>query len=643
MTMNSAVANGELHLQGTYLSIGINADGNLGTTKNAPKGFATDADSGFLRVGMFADLDGFGQGNASTLDDALLQGRSIEGFNIGYTIGSNKIVQSNQLLTGYHQINGKLSDASTETEGKAIWNGATKDNLGVAQTITLANDAKYIKIDVTLTNNSATTMNDVRYMRTADPDQAGKYDTANKIEKQGDGALVTAMLQKDTPFFLYSQDTRATASFYGFVNLDPYASTAASQAQGYAKTVDQTLNLTFGLGTLKPGESTKITLYMGVTDNLKATIAQINAGKAPVVVDLAPEAVADAFDGDQDNAVTGNVLSNDKDPEGKKLTASLLDGPDHGTIKFSADGSFIYTPDAGWSGGDSFTYAASDGVHTSNATVDLSIEAAPVIEEPPVVDPIVLPPVVDPIVLPPVSTDPFLDLLQAASVIHGNASANEILKGTAGADVFHFSNAAATGQDRIVGFGKSDLFVTDAKLYDGNNDGIIALSKSKVSIDGGKNGDTVVIEGVSKLRFLGTDDAGHAVYADASARPKSAKEGTTADDAFMGDARNKSKNVFFFDTNHGLDLGSDTIGNFGRHDLVVTTTKLADDNSDGIISATGGKFALPGDTGSLLVSDTKGAAIDSLEFDGSVVRDGLTYYVYSLVGSTAADASDLSF
>ncbi|KQM30561.1 Ig-like domain-containing protein [Sphingomonas sp. Leaf10] len=643
MTINSAIANGELHLQGTYLSIGVNADGNLGTTKNAPKGFATDADSGFLRVGMFADLDGFGQGKATTLDDVLLQGRSIEGFNVGYTIGSNKVVQSNQLLTGYYQIKGTLSDASTAEEGKAVWNGATKDKLGIAQTITLADDAKYIKIDVTLTNNSATTMNDVRYMRTADPDQTGKFDTANKIE-QNDGALVTAMLQKDTPFFLYSQDERATASFYGFVNLDPYAATATSQAKGYAKTADQTLNLTFSLGALKAGESTKITLYMGVTDNLKATLAEIDAGKAPVVVappvvNLAPEAVNDAFDGDQDNAVTGNVLSNDKDPEGKKLTASMVDGPDHGTIKFSDDGSFIYTPNAGWSGGDSFTYAASDGVHKTNATVDLSIEAAPVVEEP-VIE---LPPVETPVTLPPVTADPFLDLLQAASVFNGNASANEILKGTAGSDVFYFSNEARTGQDRIVGFDKTDLFVTDAKLYDGNNDGIIALSKNKVSLDGGKGGDTVVIEGVSKLRFLGTDDAGHAVYADASARPKNAKEGTTADDAFMGDARNKSKNVFFFDTNHGLDLGNDTIGNFGKHDLVVTTTKLADDNNDGIITISDGKFALPGDTGSLLVSDTKGAAIDSLEFDGSVVRGGLTYYVYSLVGSVGTDASDLSF
>ncbi|PXA99436.1 hypothetical protein DMC47_03415, partial [Nostoc sp. 3335mG] len=288
MTIQSAVANGEVHLQGTFLSIGINKDGSLGTTKNAPDGIATNSDVGLFRVGMYADLDGFGLGKETTLDDALLQGRAIEGFNIGYNLGSTKVVQSNQLLTGYRQITGTLSNTSTDDVAKADWVGATKDNLGVAQTITLADDAKYIRIDVTLTNNSSTTMTDVRYMRTADPDQSGVFATTNKIEKQGDGALVSAMLQKNTPFFLYSDDARASASFYGFVNTDPFAATATNQVAGYSKTVDQTLNLTFKLGTLEKGQSTTLTLYMGVTDNLKATIAEIDAGHS-VVSAPAPE------------------------------------------------------------------------------------------------------------------------------------------------------------------------------------------------------------------------------------------------------------------------------------------------------------------------------------------------------------------
>ncbi|WP_156347411.1 MULTISPECIES: Ig-like domain-containing protein [unclassified Sphingomonas] len=621
MTISSAVSNGEVFLQGTYLGIGINEWGGLGTTKNAPKGFASDADSGYLRTGMVADLDGFGKGQETTLDDALLQGRAIEGFNIGYNLGSTKVVQSNQLLTGYYQVKGSLSEASSKGNGVANWAGETKDNLGVAQTITLADDAKYIRIDVVLTNNSSSTMSDVRYMRTADPDQSGKYATTNKIEQQDSkGALVTALLQKDTPFFLYSQDSRADASFYGFVNLDPYAASATSQAEGYTKTVDQTLNLTFSLGTLRAGQSTKITMYMGVTDNLSATISQINSGTVtspppppPPVENLAPIAVADAFSGKEDGRLSGNVLSNDRDPEGKSLSASLVDGPSNGTIQFSADGSFVYVPKTGWNGSDSFVYAASDGVNKTSAVVKLTVDAAPVI--------------IDPV------TDPTLDLIQNYNIINGSHTDNQVLRGTAGSDAFYFEAAASSGNDRVVNFGSDDLLVFDKKLYDGNNDNLIRLTNNRVTIDA--SGDTVQVDGVSVLRLLGSDDEGHFFYRDDSIRPRGAKEGTFANNVFNGDAANESRNMFFFDTRLGIDLGDDTINRFGKDDLIITTTKLFDGNNDGIIMGSKGNLSLPDGTGTVSLTDIDGNALTTVEFDGSVTNDGITYYVYSLVGSNA--------
>ncbi|KQM75839.1 hypothetical protein ASE70_10745 [Sphingomonas sp. Leaf22] len=610
-----------MFLQGTYLGIGINEWGGLGTTKNAPKGFASDADSGYLRTGMVADLDGFGKGQETTLDDALLQGRAIEGFNIGYNLGSTKVVQSNQLLTGYYQVKGSLNEASSKGNGVANWAGETKDNLGVAQTITLADDAKYIRIDVVLTNNSSSTMSDVRYMRTADPDQSGKYATTNKIEQQDSkGALVTALLQKDTPFFLYSQDSRADASFYGFVNLDPYAASATSQAEGYTKTVDQTLNLTFSLGTLRAGQSTKITMYMGVTDNLSATISQINSGTVtspppppPPVENLAPIAVADAFSGKEDGRLSGNVLSNDRDPEGKSLSASLVDGPSNGTIQFSADGSFVYVPKTGWNGSDSFVYAASDGVNKTSAVVKLTVDAAPVI--------------IDPV------TDPTLDLIQNYNIINGSHTDNQVLRGTAGSDAFYFEAAASSGNDRVVNFGSDDLLVFDKKLYDGNNDNLIRLTNNRVTIDA--SGDTVQVDGVSVLRLLGSDDEGHFFYRDDSIRPRGAKEGTFANNVFNGDAANESRNMFFFDTRLGIDLGDDTINRFGKDDLIITTTKLFDGNNDGIIMGSKGNLSLPDGTGTVSLTDIDGNALTTVEFDGSVTNDGITYYVYSLVGSNA--------
>jgi len=72
------------------------------------------------------------------------------------------------------------------------------------------------------------------------------------------------------------------------------------------------------------------------------------------------------------------VLSNDSDPEGDPLTAALASsGPSHGTLSFFADGSFTYTPDQDFTGTDSFSYFANDGLADSNeATVTITINTA---------------------------------------------------------------------------------------------------------------------------------------------------------------------------------------------------------------------------------------------------------------------------
>ncbi|HEX2118148.1 MAG TPA: Ig-like domain-containing protein [Acidimicrobiales bacterium] len=54
------------------------------------------------------------------------------------------------------------------------------------------------------------------------------------------------------------------------------------------------------------------------------------------------------------------------DPEGAALTYTAVDGPSHGNLSpIAADGSFTYTPAAGYTGPDSFTFTAGDGTHTS--------------------------------------------------------------------------------------------------------------------------------------------------------------------------------------------------------------------------------------------------------------------------------------
>jgi hypothetical protein len=56
------------------------------------------------------------------------------------------------------------------------------------------------------------------------------------------------------------------------------------------------------------------------------------------------------------------VLANDGDLDGDPLTGVLAAGPSNGTLALNPDGSFGYTPNSGFSGTDSFTYRARDGL-----------------------------------------------------------------------------------------------------------------------------------------------------------------------------------------------------------------------------------------------------------------------------------------
>ncbi|MCX6093367.1 MAG: Ig-like domain-containing protein, partial [Candidatus Bipolaricaulota bacterium] len=63
---------------------------------------------------------------------------------------------------------------------------------------------------------------------------------------------------------------------------------------------------------------------------------------------------------DEDAAVTITVLANDSDPEGNELVIQAVSSPTHGTAEIQG-ATVVYTPSAGFSGIDGFTYVAVDG------------------------------------------------------------------------------------------------------------------------------------------------------------------------------------------------------------------------------------------------------------------------------------------
>lgn len=73
-----------------------------------------------------------------------------------------------------------------------------------------------------------------------------------------------------------------------------------------------------------------------------------------------PEVVSENISVDEDSSVTGNVLSNDSDPEEQPLTAELNFSPNNGEVTLSENGDFRYQPAPDFNGEDSFTYVVND-------------------------------------------------------------------------------------------------------------------------------------------------------------------------------------------------------------------------------------------------------------------------------------------
>jgi large repetitive protein len=119
-------------------------------------------------------------------------------------------------------------------------------------------------------------------------------------------------------------------------------------------------------------DSFTYTLNGGSTAKVITTVTCDN--DAPIATDDGYE----VNEGQTLSIAAPGVLGNDTDAEGNPLTATLVSGPAHAAsgagFTLNPDGSFDYTPEAGYNGPDSFTYKASDGTADSNiATVEITV------------------------------------------------------------------------------------------------------------------------------------------------------------------------------------------------------------------------------------------------------------------------------
>ena len=194
------------------------------------------------------------------------------------------------------------------------------------------------------------------------------------------------------------------------------------------------------------------------TQSLTVTVSNVNE---------APVAAASSASGDEDTVILG--VLNASDVDGDTLTFSLIDGPSNGSVTIGANGSFQFTPVADFSGTDSFTFCASDGLLSDTATSIITVNP---VEEP---------------IDPPASTGP----TNGDDTLFGTAL-NDTINALAGDDNVN----GLAGDDVLIGGGGNDSITggaDDDRLRGNGGDDTLKGGGGNDNIKG--NGGADVIRG----------------------------------------------------------------------------------------------------------------------------------------------------
>ncbi|WP_109796309.1 FecR domain-containing protein [Minwuia thermotolerans] len=301
LALQSATVDDDIFLEGTFLAVGISGGGSFGTANAAPAGFHPVFDGN--GIGMNVDDDGFDIGNAPLTGDFFLPGTPEESFTIGIDVGGAESNFTNAERVGDFEVNQNVSvaDLSSGSTLSARWTGTTGDGqVEVEQIVSFTENDKFFRNTVTLTNVGNSVIDNVRYMRSFDPDQDadlnGSFTTVNDIVNQpGDGgndnlAIVSATGQiTDVPIFFLADDARARVSTFGFSNRDAFADVAFDipQAEGFTQTADQAIAITFEGGTLTIGGSVTFTYFTSLDSDLQGSIDAITSQFDDTIVEQA--------------------------------------------------------------------------------------------------------------------------------------------------------------------------------------------------------------------------------------------------------------------------------------------------------------------------------------------------------------------
>jgi len=354
---------GDVYLGGDYIELGISKPGSFGTTLGTiPTGFFGTA---IASVGMTTNPSGLGE-TPNLIMDYFLPDIPEERWVVGYkengtpAYGSNSLLMNNIYHNSLDMPDNVVTNQSTGDLLKATSLGTLNNKLQTTQVISFNRADKYFRNQVTLKNVGATPINNVRFMRTFDPDntvfQHGSNSTHNTIpftQEAGDGKAVViadtnlpgqpidpvkAVNGSDSPIMFYSSDARARVSIYGFSNKNPYQAQVYDEAlpKGTDNVGDTAITMTFDVGTLAPGASETVVYYTSL-DNRDFTevVAVIESHDS----DNIEKAVEDAAPNNGDSNDDG--IADSTQDSVAALPNSVVGGGAYQTLTSSGDCSTV--------------------------------------------------------------------------------------------------------------------------------------------------------------------------------------------------------------------------------------------------------------------------------------------------------------
>lgn len=170
-----------------------------------------------------------------------------------------------------------------------------------------------------------------------------------------------------------------------FSNADKTVTTVSAPTNGTLSYVNGVLTYTPNPGFVGTDSYIYTVVSGGVEETAKVTIN---------VTNLAPVVDNEIQTIDEDTTATGNVLTNDSDPDGDTLTVKsfTIDGTtynagetatlanNHGTLTMNADGTYTYKPGDDWHGDIAVSYVVTDGNSNGDTPGQLGVHVTSVVD-----------------------------------------------------------------------------------------------------------------------------------------------------------------------------------------------------------------------------------------------------------------------